>query len=195
MASALKTAISEIIVKLQSVQSGSNGPLFQLVAVHNNQIERGFTGEGYNFPMPACFIEYKPEKNETYGMGVTWCNMHWKIHIAHQQLDAGDGTMDQNLDVIDVRDKVMTAMMVKFRPSNCGNMFLVDEDQDTNHTNLYHYVIEFKCGFLDTKGSPFDSGDIITGQFSDVEVDRDDALDVPKYENDRIINQEINITK
>lgn len=135
--------------------------LFQLVAIWNDQVnrEKNAASEekgGYIFEKPACFLEMIAEENETFLASVSWNNYKWRMHIIGEQLDAGDELgMDQNLTIFIGRDMVKQAF-VGFAPPNCSAMFQCDEHQDFDHTQVYHYVLDFKSGFADTKGSYLD---------------------------------------
>ena len=44
--------------------------------------------------------------------------------------------------------------MSGYQPSFCGVMTKVNEEQDYNHPNVYHYILEFVCNYIDDSGSP-----------------------------------------
>lgn len=163
MASGLLSAVNSILGQMGEIPfvwSAVDGAeksrptkLFQLVRVWNNQVERGNTGKGYTFEFPACFLEILPEPALQMAENVTVADICWRMHIVDLELDAGDDVnMDQNLNVIHYRDLVKQ-YMVGFQPAQCSTMFCTNERQDFDHTGVYHYVVDMKSCFRDTKGS------------------------------------------
>lgn len=124
-------------------------------AVWNNQLDRLLTGEGVSFETPAIFVELIYEPSKLLGVAVTQSGVIWRVHIVYTQLDAGDGTLDQNLDVFDTRDSIKVALS-RYQPGNCTPLRFVGGELDYNHNNVYHYVMDFGCTIIDTKGSPLD---------------------------------------
>ena len=130
--------------------------LFQKVLVFNDQISRMNNNKGYLVNTPALFIEMEIQSTDELTMGVTYSQVCWKFHLVHRQLDAGnDIDMDENLLVYEYRDALRTALM-EFQPESCSTLAYEGEQQDYDHGNLYHYVINYKCGFKDIKGSVYD---------------------------------------
>ena len=60
--------------------------------------------------------------------------------------------MEQNLTIHDLRDLVFAKLSL-FKPTMCSEMFKVSETMDYEHTNIYHYVIDFRTGFIDNTAS------------------------------------------
>ena len=152
------TAIGEIPYSWGSAATDRSRPtkLFQLVRMWNDQVSRELNGTGYTFEKPACFLEIGNRENEMFLQGVNTANYVWRFHIIDAELDAGDEVnMDQNLTVIHFRDAVKQALC-GFQPPNCSTLFPVNEEADYQHTDLYHYILDLKSLFTDTKGSPLD---------------------------------------
>lgn len=149
MASIIKQTILDALTKVRGI-GGVNW-----AAVWNDQLNRMDDQSGLSLPFPAIYVEMLPQEWNMLSAGVSQCDIVWKIHICHQQFDSMDGFFDQNLDVFDLRDSVKTALML-FKPTNCGSWIASGEEQDYSHTNIYHYILEFTCCFIDTKGSGFD---------------------------------------
>ena len=124
-------------------------------AVWNNQLDLILTGEGVSFDMPAIFPELIFNPSILLGTGISQSSVLWRLHILHQQLDAGDGTLDQNLDIDDLRDLVKVTF-TRYQPKNCTPLAYVGDEPDYSHNNVYHHIIDFTCTFIDTKGSPLD---------------------------------------
>jgi hypothetical protein len=152
MASIIKTAFQDVLLIARQITG------VQYVAIFNNQVREEQDGKTFDFPKPALLIEIENPNQGLQTLGqdnVTVSEITWRISIVHEQLDASDGTLDQNLDVFDYRDLVKVAM-TGIRPKNCSHWMYVEESQDYAHNNIYVYSIGFKCSFVDTKGSPLD---------------------------------------
>ena len=78
---------------------GCEPDLFAFVDVWNNQLELAEQQQQYSFPLPACFIEVlNVQEPKQLGDGVQlYDQLIVRLHIVHEQLDAGDGTMERNL--------------------------------------------------------------------------------------------------
>jgi hypothetical protein len=152
MASIIKTAFQDVLLKARQIRG------IQYVAIFNNQIKEEQDGKTFDFPKPAILIEIENPNTGLQTLGrdnVTVSEITWRLSIVHEQLDAMDGTLDQNLDVFDYRDLVKVAM-TSFAPKNCSLWQYSEESQDYAHNNIYVYGISFKCSYVDTKGSPLD---------------------------------------
>jgi hypothetical protein len=126
------------------------------VNIWNNQIKDEDKGDLYDFPKPALFLEVISHPAfEEIGLGLQSADMGFRIHIAHEFYDDGQGNFERNFPVILLRDDVI-ATLSHFWPTACGPLIKKTEAQDPNHTNIYHYVIDFVCNFTDSKGSPYD---------------------------------------
>lgn len=166
MASGLLDVVNSVIGKvgdipyswtdLQEESRSRKGNLFQLVRMWNDQITRSKNGSGYSFEAPACFIELRNMDNDLFLSGVSYSEPVFRFHIVDLELDAGNDTdMDQNLTVIGYRDAVKQAI-AGFQPPQCSTLFAINEEMDYTHDDVYHYILDMKCGFTDTKGSVLD---------------------------------------
>ncbi|MFX1704587.1 hypothetical protein PV783_11570 [Chitinophaga sp. CC14] len=154
----IKQPILDILNALKEI------PALQFIRVWNNQIDYEKSGEQYNFPKPAAFVEtLQGLLWDTLALGVSSADLIFRIHIAHEYYDAQDGTFEQDLVVFDIRDAVIEKLQL-FKPTGCGPMTKILEEQDYEHDNIYHYTVDFAVNFIDTKGSPLDpdSGKLIT---------------------------------
>ena len=127
----------------------------------------------YAVNYPAILIEFYNAECNQLGRGVqAYDDLIVRIHIVHQQLDAGDGTMEQNLDVYDLQDAVYSALQ-KFRPAGCVEFIRGRHELDWNHGNLYHYIVEYGTNYMDSiqvepvKGVPIDGG-VVTPVITEV---------------------------
>jgi hypothetical protein len=164
MASALVSSINSMLARLAGIKYNwpdnydiaNRSALFQHIAVWNNQLKREKEGKGYSFAKPAAFIEIQPIKWQQLNMGVNTCDLTIKLHIIDNQIDAKDGTLDQNLQVLSYRDLVMASLGNGFFPAFCGAMSSTGEAHDYDHDNVYHLVITMNCVLVDTKGADID---------------------------------------
>lgn len=143
----LKQPILDIIAKLKEITE------LQFVHVFNNQFEYMEQQETYSFPFPCAFVEViSPNQYYQLGGGYQQADIDFKIHIGHEQYDAGSGDMEQNLTVYDLRDLVFQKLSL-YKPTMCTPLVKITESQDYTHTNIYKYLIEFRTGFIDKTGS------------------------------------------
>jgi len=162
----IKQPIQDILAKLATIQvtnqMGVTAPLYS--RVWNDQVKREKRGEAQAYPRPAAFLEiiHSPQFAEL-GFGFASADVGWKIHLVHEFMDAEDGTMDQDLTIFDLRDQVVAALSLYY-PTACGPLVKVSEGQDYDHDNIYEYIIDFVCNFIDSKGSPYDPA---TGKYID----------------------------
>jgi hypothetical protein len=183
MASCILDAVNSVLAQIgaipfdwaavQGAEKSREANLFQLVRVWNNQVAREAAGEGYTFEKPAGFLEMQMPEAQQLLENVTISEVIWRLHLVDVELDAGDDTgMDQNLSVFGYRDQAKQTM-VGFQPTNCSTLFFTGETQDYDHTGVYHYILEFKSSFTDTKGSRLDpdqTKEIYTGPPTNAEL-------------------------
>lgn len=155
----IKAPIQDILTRLATIspvdQDNSANPLY--ARVWNNQLKQLTSGETYSFPRPCAFLELpNPTQYNRLLNAIDEADVVFRVHIAHDYYDAEDGTFEQDLTIFDLRDQIV-ALLSQYSPTGCGTMVRIAEEQDYSHTNIYHYIIDFKCAFIDSKGSPFDS--------------------------------------
>jgi hypothetical protein len=125
--------------------------------VWNNQLRSERDGQLYDFPKPATFVEIiSPVEYQELGQNFRIADIGVNIHLIHEYYNE-DGNFEQDLAVFDIRDQIV-ALLSQYQPTGCGMMVAVNETQDTDHDNLYHFIIGFVCAFVDSKGSPYDVG-------------------------------------
>ncbi len=157
--SGIKPPVQDVLTQLATIQVQNQE--LQTVALYtrifNNQVKRQKEGTTLAYPLPAAFVEViKPAKFKRLLNGASESDLVFCIHLQHWFTDAQDGTFDQDLPIFDLRDKVIAALS-NFRPTACGNLMLTAESQDYDHDDIYVYLIEFTCSFIDSKGSPYDT--------------------------------------
>lgn len=152
----IKETILAYINQLKTVQvtngDGTTVPLY--VAIWNDQIERKEKGDGYVYPTPAGFLEVQFSEGMTMGMGATSYEVTVRIMLEHQHYNTED-TLDQDLIIFDVKDKVHRAMNM-FKAPNCSPLCASNPAMDYNHDNTYLCVLEYRTHFIDYTGSMFD---------------------------------------
>lgn len=154
----IKQPIQDILNRLATLQvTNQSGQVMSLAPrIWNNQLAWEKEGKTYDYLKPAVFLEViNAVEYQELGQGFQSADVGWKIHLIHEFYDAGDGTMEQDLVVFDLRDAIV-ALLSLYEPTACGPLVRTSEGQDYEHTNLYHYVIDFICNFTDSKGSPWD---------------------------------------
>ena len=135
---------------LDSYESSS----VQFVQMWNNQLESLKSADTeanimYSFSLPALLIEFLNLETEQLGNGnQIYPNLIVRIHILHRLEDAGDGTMEQNLAVLDLRDAVQLTLQ-NFRPAMASEFIRQKQQMDYNHNNVYHYIMDYGCTYVD----------------------------------------------
>jgi hypothetical protein len=146
----IKQPILDILTKLKDVTE------IQYIRIWNNQVKHEDEGKIYDWPKPAVFLEVisSPQWQEM-GNGYQGADIGWRLHLVHEQFDAQDGTFEQNLAVFDIRDNIVRKLSF-YEPTGCGPLVKRSEGFDYDHTQIYVYVIDFTCFFIDSKGAKTD---------------------------------------
>lgn len=153
----IKQTLQDILTKLSALTDLAGSPALSYVRVFNDQFKQMEEGDEYSFPLPCGFVEMEtPIQWNQIGGGLKQADVTWKIHIGMEQLDAGDGTMEQNLDVYDELRDVIIAGLTGYRPTGGNQLFQTAEEPDSKHNNVYHMIVHFKNSVIDSKGSPYD---------------------------------------
>jgi hypothetical protein len=135
-------------------QNSFDNSLPQFVQLWNNQLASMKEADTeasilYSFSLPALFVEFLNMETEQLGNGnQLYSNLVVRIHILHRQEDAGDGTLEQNLAVLDLRDAVQLALQ-NFRPAGASEFIRQRQQMDYNHNNVYHYTMDYGCTYID----------------------------------------------
>jgi hypothetical protein len=155
----LKQPLQDILTKLSLIQvTNQDGQTVGIYSrVWNNQVEREKDGETYIYPKPAAFVEIVgPLPFEETGKNLRSARLVWAIHLVHEYYNQ-DGTFEQDLVIYDLRDQVIAALS-QYTPTACTMLVAEQEQADYDHDNVYHYIINFSCTFMDSKASPYDDG-------------------------------------
>ncbi|CAB4218897.1 hypothetical protein UFOVP1596_50 [uncultured Caudovirales phage] len=119
------------------------------IRVWNNQLYLVEEGKIEAFPFPAVFVEFENQQQiEQLGGGDQLYEIRMAVHIVHEQLDAGNGRMEENLDVFDLVDKVFQNLQM-FKPSGAGNFVRYAQEADYDHDNLYHFIQYYRFNYID----------------------------------------------
>lgn len=175
----IKEPIVDILNALKTI------PDFTTVRLWNNQTHHL---KEQNFVLPAAFVEVSsPEQLLSIGGGFSAGDVHFKIHVVHEFLDAQDGSMDQDLTIFDLKEKVV-AVLSQLKPTACGLMQRVSESQSHDHDNVNFYIIEYITHFIDSKASTYDPYpgkymDFTLPQPPDIEIDITEVPSIDGIDN------------
>lgn len=156
----IKDALQDISTQLTTMQvvNQDSGAVPLYVRIWNNQVRYEKEGKLAVYPKPAAFIEVvSPATYQVMGQYYRNADISFRIHLVHEFMDAGDGTMEQDLVIFGLRDQLI-ALLSGYTPSGCGPMNCMVESQEYDHDNIYEMVLDFVCNFTDAKGSPLDTG-------------------------------------
>ena len=150
----IKQTILDVLNQLATLPVTSDGQTSLYTRIWNGQIKEDEDGTlGYNFPKPAVFVEVMNDQAyETIGGGYQAADIVFRLHLAHEFYN-NEGTFEQDLPVYDWRDRII-ALLSLFKPSGCGSLVKKSEGMDYNHRNIYHYIIDFTCNFVDSAAVP-----------------------------------------
>lgn len=146
----IRQTIEPVLTKLATLPSTTDGQTNLYVRMWNNQVEQTQSGELYDYQKPAVFLEVLNDQvYENIGEGYQQVDLVFRVHLVHEYFNQ-DGTFEQDLAVYDLRDSVIQ-LLSYFKPGSwCNALFKKSETQDYNHNNIYHYIIDFTCNFVDS---------------------------------------------
>lgn len=148
----IKSPLADVKAKVKAL-TVDGALLFQTVRVWNNQVEQEEDLEYVAYAKPACFIEILTEVVwEQLGQGFSTADIGFRFHLVHEFVDNQAGDFEEDLAIFDLRDKLIAAFTL-YMPPGCGSMMKINEEQDIGHKNVYHYVVEFVCSFVDNVGA------------------------------------------
>jgi hypothetical protein len=179
----MRETIEDILNRLRAI------PELKYVAVWNNQLQYLEDQTIEAFPFPCAFVELVPQNYNQLEGGYQQSDIDIVIHIGHEEYDANNGYMEQNLSVFDVRNLVVKQMAL-YRPVMCSELFKITEEQDYTHTGVYHYKITYLTGYIDKTASTLIEPTLIDPIDIEIDVELDENLgraDVDRHEY-KIIN-------
>lgn len=153
--------IQDVMQRLRGLQplNGEQVPQPLYVRLYNNQVQDELNGLIDPYPKPAAFVEPLPATWQQLGLGVKSTNLVFRIHLVHTFIDAQDGTGDQDLTILHLRDMIDSVDGLSlYTPTGCSALVKLSEQQDFNHGGqVYHFTADYGCHFIDSKGSPYDA--------------------------------------
>lgn len=142
--------IKLILLKLSEITE------LKFVHVYNSQFDYLENGGEYSFPMPCAFVEIESDNFNQLLNNVQDIELVVKIHIGDDFYNAMDGTFEQNFNIFNIRDLVVKKM-VGVKPVDGGTLVKTRETPDYNHSNVYHYVIEYRTRWVDLIALPVET--------------------------------------
>lgn len=155
--STIKESLEYIISIAKQARDNDGNLLFNTVAVWNDQLKRAMDGSGYSYLHPAFFVEVQEVGSEALGLGTVNQDLQIILHILHEELDAMDGSLDQNLNVFDWRSYVRRSFIGLDVP-NMNTLMYHKEYEDYKHNNIYHFRVVLKTKYWDRMGNPYVNG-------------------------------------
>ena len=145
----MRALYEDIKTKLETLKDSDGSNTFKWIHVWNNQLELIDQSKTYETQYPACFIEFIPESIKQLGAGLqSFDPLTLRFHIIHRMLDAVDGTMEQNLDVFDLKKRVFK-LLQKFEPTGASMFQRTLETPDHRHGSLYEFIQEYKTEYIE----------------------------------------------
>lgn len=139
----LSSVLRELKAQLKEI------PKLQTVTLWNNQIQHKADGQTYLYAVPAAFIEVVPNASyATIGEGFKNADIAFRIHLESVFYDAQDGSMDENFEVFDYRDLIQDKLE-GLKLDGLSILVMNTEAQDYDHTNIYHYTMDFIANFTE----------------------------------------------
>ena len=140
--------INNAILDIKNIIQSSYG----FCRIFNNQFKYMEQGKIESFPFPCFFVEVQMNQNHSQlSSGFSESDVTFKIHIGQTEYDSVDGTLEENKSIFSLRDSIVR-LLTYYEPSGCSRLMKVSEQQDYEHTDVYHYIIDFQCSLIDTTG-------------------------------------------
>lgn len=124
------------------------------VNIWNDQLN--YERENITYPLPAVFVEIIVNELNGIGQGYDAGDVNINFHIISEMLDGGNGTFEQNLYAIKLRDSLRRQLRNYAIPGCSSFLDYVNEQADYSHDNVYHYQLQYVAHMIDTTGSDFD---------------------------------------
>ena len=131
-----------------------NNTSFETVNVWNNQFDYIEDGSSYSFAMPCCFIEVLADDTQPIGGKYQGSDLVVNFHIGNDFYN--ENLMETNLQIFKLRDDLIKSIST-FQPSTGSLLNKISEQQDFQHTNVYHYVVSYKMHWIDTTVVPIET--------------------------------------
>lgn len=141
----MKQLFLDIEAKLKS-----DLPNIKFINPWNNQVDLIQDGKIYSFPLPAIFIGFAaPSEIKQLGNGnQIYDPLVIEVHIVQEFYHDAEN-MERNLDIFDLRTLVYQTLQ-NFEPDGCVQFIRFEEEQDVNHTNVYHFIQRYRTNYVDS---------------------------------------------
>lgn len=148
----IKDAIADVLARLSTKIDITTPEGIKNVRLWNEQITLQQDGQAVGYTRPNLYLEVLNEGAIlSIGGGYDATDKIFRIHIEAEYFD-GIGTYEADLLVFELRDLVIN-LLKGFKPAGCGTLVLTGEAQDYEHTNIYHYTVDFLAQFIDSTNS------------------------------------------
>ena len=160
----MKALYLAIIAQLQTIALNPTvyGVTSFFLDIWNNQVESLKSESEYHnepefasgnrqapIPLPAVFIELDNLETEQLGAGYQiYPDLKIRLHIVHRQEDAGDGTLDRNVDVLSLQDLVYAAFQ-GFQTTDTNEFIREHTAHDFEHKNIYRMTVQYATTYVD----------------------------------------------
>lgn len=129
---------------------GLKMPEIKHFSVFNNQFEQLKDGTVDTITFPCVFVEFTTDNISQLGNGVqAFDPLVVKLHIGDNYF-TGENGLDVNLNILDLRSRVTKYMHGQYF-NGCSGLIRYSEEQDNEHTNVYHFIQYYKTEFIDTE--------------------------------------------
>lgn len=155
----LKIARLSIINQLKNivVATPDNSDTRLYVDIFNDQIERKKEGRGYDYQVPACFVELTTDEGMPIGDGVHAYEITVTLMVETVHYNT-ENSLDSNSTGIDLVDKIHRKLN-RFKPQFCSPLYKFGTQIDHNHDNTNLTVVQYKSSYTDLTGTIVDSED------------------------------------
>jgi hypothetical protein len=138
----MRTLYEEIRAQIETAATS-----IKHVRLWNNQVRLSEEGQQIPFQTPACFIDFPLIQWVQKGKGTQDSRFTVRIYVIFESFHTDEN--EEDLEVFTVRDEVYMALQ-DFKPTDAGKLMRITEQTDTNHTNLYTWIIDFETQYLET---------------------------------------------
>jgi len=149
-----------IFNRIDTILDNEGLPVFKNRAVWNDNVNRILAGKSKSYWMPSVWVEMQLGKEINLGGKLNGYDITFIFHIVHMELDALDGTYDQNFNIFTYRDLIHKKFL-SYTPVQCGAMRYAGEQQNYNHNNYYEYIIKYQSHYIDQTADPLLTGEQI----------------------------------
>lgn len=156
--------------RLKLITDSNNETVFKTVSIWNNQIA-SIAASDNNLGiqlLPAVYIEVdNPNEIQTLGEGhQVYKDLIVSFHIAHR-FDYTNENFDENLEVFNIARALYLNMQFA-KVGKSSTFTRIQEEQDYDHPNVYHFIQRYRTTLVDTSYS--DENHIMSEPIEDIET-------------------------